>query len=178
VADASPGSVANVRLIGEAAAGSLQVTVNDRPAALLGLAGGILSFRMPAGLAAGPGVIRVTSGGESAAIGITIDGAPPAIASLTAAGTRIDESRPARPGEVLTLNVAGLADAAADVGPGRVTVLVNKTAQTILGVTIAGGAGHNVLFQLDPGTPNGIYPLMVAIDGRASAEFTLPVRTN
>lgn len=178
VTDAGAGSVASVRLIGDVTAASLQVTVNDRPGTVLGLSGGVLSFRVPAGLTAGPGVVRVTSGTESATIGMAIDAAPPAISAAAAAGARVDETRPARPGEVLTLAVTGLADPSAEVTPNRVAVLVNGAPQAILGVATVPGTGHNVQFQLDARTAVGNHPVIVTIDGRASAEFILPVRVN
>lgn len=178
VTEAGAGSVASVRLIGDATPASLQITVNDRPGTVLGLSGGVLTFRVPAGLAAGPGVVRVTSGADSATIGMSIDAAPPAVSSAVSGSARIEEARPARPGEVLTLTVTGLADPSAEVTPNRVTVLVNGAAQAILGVTNVPGTGHNVQFQLDARTTTGNHPLIVTIDGRASAEFILPVRVN
>jgi hypothetical protein len=93
-------------------------------------------------------------------------------------GTRIDATRPARPGELVTVNVSGLADAAAIIAPARVTVTVGITQQPAVQVAPAGGGSHNIQFILDQFMGAGTQPLSVSIDGRTSNQIPFPVRAN
>ncbi len=176
----SAGAIAQVRLGGPLAdAQNLTVTVGDRPATGVTNSSGLLSFRLPAGLSPGAAIVLVSSGTDVALpVAIGVDQPPPAVNFATISGTRVDGSRPARPGELITLNVSGLADAGATVAASHVLVFVGISQHGAVQVTPGSGGTHNVQFVLDPFMGAGPQPLSVSVDGRMSAQVTLPVRTN
>ena len=174
------GGVAQVRLAGLLAdSQSLQVTVGDRPATGVTNALGLLTFRLPAGLAPGPAIVRVSAGNDAAAaLVLSVDIPPPVVNFATISGTRVDALRPARPGELVSVSVSNLADYNADVAPSRVQVIVGLSVHNAVQVTPANGSGHVVQFVLDPLMGAGTQALSVSIDGRASAQVAFPVRAN
>ena len=158
--------------------GSAQVTVNDRPATVVSFAGGQLRFQVPRDLQPGPAVVRIVIGGEAAPpVVMQIDQQPPAITGITVSGQRIDSLRPARPGELITLNVSGLGAAGEEISSSRVRVIVAIFAHPAVLVTPNNG-GHQVQFVLDPAMGPGPQSVYVSIDGRDSEPFSLPVRAN
>jgi hypothetical protein len=106
---------------------------------------------------------------------MSIDTPAPTIISVQVSGARVDSLRPARPGELLTATVVGLADTGQDVATPRVAVAVNGTPQIVTVVTQNPAGGHNVQFLLDPNTATGSQTLVVSVDGRPSSTFNLPV---
>jgi hypothetical protein len=122
--------------------------------------------------------VQVTSGSEAALpLAIGVDLPPPTVNFASISGTRVDAFRPARPGELVTVNVSGLAEAGAAVATSRVMVFVGIAQQNAVQVTPANG-NHNVQFVLDPFMGAGTQPLSVSIDGRVSAQVSFPVRPN
>jgi hypothetical protein len=179
-AEVAPGSVASARLVVavEPPAASLVVSVNDRPAAVAGWSGGVLNFRVPVGLVAGAGVLKVSVGGETAQLAMGIDLTPPSIVSVAAAGSRIDAQRPARGGETLLVTLTGAPVDASDIAASRVLVVVGGVPQSVTATATDRAGGLQVLFTLDEATQPGNQSLTVALDGRQSAPFVLPVRGN
>ncbi len=173
------GATAQVRLTGPLAnASNLVVTVGDRPASGIVNSSGLLSFRVPAGLNPGAAIVNVSSGSESALpLAMGIDLPPPAVNFATISGTRVDALRPARPGELVTVNVSGLGDPGSAVAASRVVVTVGIAQHGAAQVTPSNGS-HNVQFVLDSLMGAGPQPLSVSIDGRVSAQISFPVRAN
>ena len=173
------GATAQVRLTGPlASASNLVVTVGDRPASGIVNSSGLLSFRVPAGLNPGAAIVNVSAGGESALpLAMGIDLPPPTVNFATISGTRVDALRPARPGELVTVNVSGLGEPGSAVAASRVVVTVGIAQHGAVQVTPTNGS-HNVQFVLDPFMGAGPQPLAVSIDGRVSAQVSFPVRAN
>jgi uncharacterized protein (TIGR03437 family) len=176
--DIPAGAAAVVRLAGvapELPLASIQVQVADRAAQVISYSGGTLTFQVPPGLAAGPAPLRVTVAGEALpALVLSVDQPPPVISGVFAGSARVDTQRPARPGELLTLSVTGLAEAGVELNTSRVRVLVSGIAHTVvqLGATVN---GHQVQVLLDASLPSGQHPMTVSIDGRVSVAYSLPV---
>ncbi|MFN7921237.1 MAG: IPT/TIG domain-containing protein [Bryobacteraceae bacterium] len=177
------GGVATVRIsgpVGDLAANQVRVTVDDKPATIVSYGGGSLTFRVPAELNPGPAVLRLapTSGADSPfPIVMVVDQPPPSITGISISGTRVDAARPARPGELVTLQVSALADAGADIATARVAVFVGQAQHAAASVTPVSG-GHAVQFVLDPATPAGAQSVSISVDGRLSASVPFPVRAN
>lgn len=180
-AEIPAGSVAQARLTGALAeTPGVQVTVADRAAVLISNQGGLLTFRVPAGLAPGAALVRIAAGSDVALPSMLIvDQPPPVVNFASISGQRVDAQRPARPGELVTLNVSGLAEAGASVATDRVKVAMGFAQYEAVSVTPANGSGtHNVQFVLDAGLATGNYLIAAVIDGRMSAPVAFPVRAN
>ena len=176
--DVVPGSVALARVSGLASeSGSVQVTLNGSPVQSAALAGGILTFTVPSGTPAGPAALRVrVNGDELPPVAVSVDLPPPSIAGVFSGGTKIDNTRPARPGEVVTVVVAGTGDLGGEVALSRLKVQVNGQ---LLAVLLAGqntDGTYSVQVQLDPVLAPGTHMLTVAVDARVSPVLSLPVR--
>lgn len=171
------GALASVRLAGPLAdIQNLTVTVGDRPATNVANSSGLLTFRLPASLTPGPAVVRVSAGSDAALpLALVVDVPAPVVNFATMSGIRVDAQRPARPGELVTVNVSGLSDG--EVSPSRVTVNVGIARHAAVQVSGSNGL-HQVLFQLDSGIGTGPQTLTVSIEGRVSAPFNFPVRAN
>jgi uncharacterized protein (TIGR03437 family) len=170
------GATAAMQIASALESTAVQVSVADRPATVSSYVSGQLQFRVPDDLPPGPAIVRVTVGGEAAApIVMQVDKQPPTVSQVTASGSRIELARPARPGELLTATVRGLGDAGEEVASSRVRVTVSVFAQQVLIVTPINGT-HQVQFMLDPATGAGPQTLVISVDGRESAGFSLPVR--
>jgi hypothetical protein len=174
------GGTAAVRLTvsADAPASAIQVSVSDRPASVTSFSAGVLQFVVPADLAPGPAVLRLTVAGEPAPLlAMQVDIPPPMVKGVFASGVNIDTLRAARPGEVLTIAMRGLGDAGVELAQSRVTVAVGIFTQTVL-LVAPQNDGHSIQFVLDAGTGFGPQSLVVSVDGRESAPFTLLVRAN
>lgn len=181
--DIPAGGLARATLSGpivEVPANGLIVMVNDRPTQIASWEGGVLTFPVPAGFTPGVAVLRVTTpvveSPQPIAMGIDIP--LPAVMSIQVSGTRVDAARPAQPGELLGVVVAGLADPGQEVASSRVTVQVGALQHRSAQVTAQQGGIHLVQFVLHEAVPAGSQILTVNVDGRVSGGFTLPVRAN
>lgn len=174
------GAAAQVRLTGPLAdVPTPTVMVGDRAATSVSNASGVLSFVLPAGLTPGAAVVQVSAGSDTALpLALGVDQPPPSVNYATISGTKVDTLRPARPGELVTVNVSGLADAGAAVATSRVLVNVGISQQSAVQITPGAGGTHNVQFILDPFMGTGTQPLSISIDGRVSAQVPFPVRAN
>lgn len=158
----------------------LTVTLNEQPVQIAAWAGGVLTFTVPAGLKPGVAVLRVATPVTEAPrpVAMGIDVPPPVVLSVQVSGTRVDAGRPAQPGELVSVMVAGLGEPGQDIASSRVTVQVGTVGHRAAQVTAQPGGNHVVQFVLDAAVPPGSHTMTVSIDGRASAGFTLPVRAN
>jgi len=179
--DIPAGGVAVARLAGPLAdlpASALQLSIGDRAATIVSNIGGVLTFRIPPGLTPGPAITRLSSSGDTALPSVvSIDQPLPTVTGVSVSGSRVDALRPARPGELLTVNANGLGETGTEIAASRVTVLVGSTSHAAASVTPSNG-GHLVQFILDSATSAGNQSLSVSIDGRVSAAVPLPVRSN
>jgi uncharacterized protein (TIGR03437 family) len=164
---------------GTTAAG-VSLTLNDLPVAVAGLNNGQITFQIPLGMPSGPAVVRLRAGTETASpIVIQIDPPPPAVIAIQSSGAPVDLTRPARPGDTLTLVVGGLTTEAftGSVNPLGVTITVAGTEHSPQEITRAAQAGQfQVSFTLKDSVAAGNHALTIAQDGRISAAATLIVR--
>lgn len=175
------GATAQARLTGALAdVPGVQVTVGDRAAAVVSNQGGLLTFRVPAGLTPGPALVRIALGSDVALPSVlVVDQPAPVVNFASISGQRVDAQRPARPGELVTLNVSGMAEAGATVSASHMKVAVGFVQHDAVAVTPANGSSaHNVQFVLDAGLATGNYVAGVIVDGRVSAPVAFPVRAN
>jgi hypothetical protein len=178
-AEIASGGTAQVRVAGPLAdVPNLVVMVGDRPATGVVNSGGLLSFRLPLGLNPGVAIVQVSAGNEAALpVAMAIDVPPPVVNFASISGAVVDTLRPARPGELVTVNVSGLAEVGAAVASARVIVVVGEIRHTAVQVTPVNGS-HNVQFVLDSSITAGPQLLTVSIDGRVSSQFSFLVRPN
>jgi hypothetical protein len=176
----SAGGSATVQVTGplaEQPAAALRVTVADQAATIVSYNGGLLVFRIPATIAPGPAIVRVSSNSDSALpMVLTVDPQPPIIEQVQVSGTRVDANRPVQPGELVSLIVTGLGDTSAEP-LSRIAVIVAAFSQRVTSVNPLNGR-HVVQFVLDAGIPAGPQVVSVSIDGRSSEPVSLPVRRN
>jgi len=177
--DLQVGAVASVRVTGAAAeltASSLQVSVNDKPAAVVSFAGGLLRFRVPADLSPGPAVLRMIANGDSAPpLVMSIDLPPPVVGAIQVSSVRVDGKRPARAGEVLSVIVSRLGEAES-YDPASISILVGEVRHPAVSVAAGPNGSHTIQFVLDAAVGAGNHPLSVRIQQRTSAPVTLAVQ--
>jgi uncharacterized protein (TIGR03437 family) len=176
--DVQAGAEAMIELAGSAAgaaASSMQLTVSGKPATIISAEGGQLRFRVPADLTPGPALLTLTVNGEAApGLLMSIDLKPPVVQSVSVSGGKIDAQRPARGGELLTVMIGR---AEAGLTASQLKVVVNGIVHTAVQVTPGETEGsYRVDFVLDTAAGKGALPLVVKIDSRQSAPYTLPVQ--
>ncbi|MBI1898348.1 MAG: IPT/TIG domain-containing protein [Acidobacteria bacterium] len=157
---------------------ALALTLNDRPVSITSITGNQITFQVPAGMPVGPAVLRLQVGGDSSLpIAIVIESPPPQILGVTAGENQaVEPSRPARPGQILSIQVAGLAEAGASVALARLIVNVGGVDLPALQV-VAAGQNHQVLFFVPLDAPTGPrIPLTVSYAGRTSQPYNIPIR--
>jgi len=175
------GTTATIQVNGLAisAATALQLSVNDRPAQVLGVDGSTVIFTVPSGLTPGVAVIRFQSGGDTALpLAVTVAQPQASIVSITVGfGTPITAERPARYGERISLFAAGFPEnlGAAGSQP-KVTLTIGGIEQVLTAVNPTGGGFLQLQFTIQTAVPQGTHPLVVTVDGVAMAPFSLPVR--
>jgi uncharacterized protein (TIGR03437 family) len=151
------------------------ITVGGQAANILNSSPSQVTFQVPAGLAAGPAVLRFSNGVGTAAVVISIDGGAPGVLNVSSLdNVRIDANRPARPGDVLNVLVSGLAGAGATPDPKLVHVNIAGVDHSPVGITPTGSA-HQVLVVLSPSVGSGQATLTVSMGGRNSQPYYIPV---
>ncbi len=159
---------------------ALTLTWNDRQLPILSVNGNQLTFQIPADATLGQNSLRVdTNGQRGLAIGVSVDPAPPLINAVNSVFNQpVDGARPAHPGDLLNVQVIGLADAGSTVAVSRVTANVGGIDIPVNQIA-AVGAGHQVLLFLPQNVTLGAQvPLTISIDGRVSAPALLAIRLN
>jgi uncharacterized protein (TIGR03437 family) len=173
-------AVAQVANFFPAGAVSSVLLLNDQPVAVTSLVPGQIGFTVPAGLPAGPAVLRLIYGPEQIyPVIVNIDPPPPSILMITTGALLVDALRPARPGEPLIVVVTGLAEAGATIAPSRIRVTVGGVEHAALAAApgTLGPSSYQILFTLSPTIPAGQHLITVSVDGRASQPAVLHVRT-
>src|SRR5205807_1845912 len=134
-----------------------------------------VTFTIPQGLPTGPAILRFTNGVDTAAIAVLIDALPPNVQNVAGPGNNIvDSSRPARPGDLLTMAVTGLMGGLAVPDAKRVRVSVAGVDHAPVGI-LPQGSGHQVQIVLSPAVSAGQVPLTVSMDGRISPPYYMSV---
>lgn len=173
-----PGSSAQLLVQSSPLSGTPAVTLNGQPVNVISYEGGILTFAVPANLPAGPVALRLGIGGElGLPLGVQVL-PPPAFITSVVAGTNqsVNEARPARPGEILTVLISGLPDAVSAAGSTpRLTLSIGGLEHRTISVTPLGSAVQ-FQFTLLNTVPTGNLPLAVTIEGFAVTGISLPVR--
>jgi hypothetical protein len=108
---------------------------------------------------------------------MSVDKPLPSITSIQISGTKVDSTRPARPGELVHVSVSNIGDPGAEVAVSRAFVRVGQVSHPAVAVNPATGH-HVVQFVLDASTAPGAQTLAVVVDGRPSAAVQFPVRAN
>ena len=179
-----PGSTATLT-VSNLAAGGLTIAINGVSATVLSTGGNQVTFQVPSGLPAGPAVLRLQAGADSAPpIVVSIDPPSPAIsgvfagfvASPISTAASIDANRPARPGDLLTLVVSNLGDPAPP--PGRVQIQVGGIDHTAMAVSPNSQPNiYHIQLFLSANVPTGsAVPVTVSVDGRTSAPYAIAIR--
>jgi uncharacterized protein (TIGR03437 family) len=177
------GSAALVTVISTAiplSSSSLNLTLNDKPLQILSTSGNQITFLIPSGTPVGPAQLRLDANGDRGLpVVISIDAAPPQInAVLASFAQAVDATHPLHPGDMLILQVSGLADPGVFVALNRLTVNIGGVDIPVIQETSIAGATQ--LYCMVPGTlPAGSQvPVTVSIDGRVSTPVTVPVIRN
>ena len=160
------------------AAGAVSLSLDGTPVPIQSVTPTQVVFQVPPNFPVGPAVLRLQSGGEASyPVVVSIDMPPPVVNAVinSSAGA---SPRPARPGDVLTLSVRGLAEPGVEITPGAVKVTVGGVEHQALSVTAAPQAGtHLVVFVLGQGVaPGPQVPLTVSFGERTSLPYLLAVQ--
>jgi uncharacterized protein (TIGR03437 family) len=154
--------------------GGVQPTLNDVPATVAYASMYQINFVIPAGMPAGPAVLKLVGSLSSTALVLQIDGAAPAIQTVTnAAGVTLDALHPANPGDLLTATLTGIDLSAADRN--RLQAAVSGVPMTIQQVTTQNGVVQ-VQFALSQSFAGYLVPLTVSLDGSVGAPYPLTAR--
>lgn len=160
---------------------SLSLIVGDRQAQLVSYSNGNLTFQVPAGLPAGPAIVRFyVEGVSSLPAVLVIDPPPPMILfAQTMLVAPITAANAPRPGDTIQLIVSSLADATATVDIARLKVSSGSVEHSVQAAfpNAAQPGTHIVQFSLSTSSPNATsLPLTLTIDDRVSSAFVLPFR--
>ncbi len=144
-------------------------------------AGQILAS-VPGGLLPGPSVVQLLApdGTSIPSVLMQVDPPPPGVTSvLNSFGQQIGASQPVKPGDPVTVIVAGLADANGSL-PAASTIHVNVGGVDQIANTISsmGGQGYCQLqVTLPANLPNGAQtPLTVAVGTRVSSQYFINIQ--
>lgn len=164
------------------------VTLNGAAVPVVYASATQVNFVIPAGFATGPATLVVSNGlGSTAPVLIQIDGPQPVIAAGTvanAAGVALDTNTAANPGDILSLEVTNV-DPSVISALNRVQVRISGVPMTVLSVTqiaaaSAGQAASTAVLQVQFADAQSFgssqVPLVVSVDGSASAAVTITAR--
>ena len=172
-----PGSTVSVSGVNLGGA-KTTVTINNLPATILNASPTQINLVVPATLPSGPAILRLNNGAASAyPVVVAIAPVPPSISSVQdISNVNISATNPAHPGDILNVQVTGLAAKDEAVAPGRVKVNVAGGNVMAGSVTEVSGTSYLIQFTLDPAAPTGAQvPLTVSIDGKISLPVYIPI---
>jgi uncharacterized protein (TIGR03437 family) len=154
--------------------------LNDNPAAVTFTNANQINFIVPQGFATGPATLRVTTAaGAAFPVILQIDAPPPVITSVTGApaGASASQGPPtASAGDTLQLIVTGLDAAVVANFHGRLRVTIAGQEVTVQQVTVVAAGIAQVQVVLNQSFGAGPVPLVVWVDGSASAPVNIVVR--
>lgn len=176
------GTTATVQVNGLAftSATALQLTVNGAAAQILSVEGPTVTFTVPASTATGVAIIRLQQAAETVLpLALPVVPPPAIISSITLGfGQPINNDRPLRPGDLVSLLVTGLPDAVSAPGAQpRITIYIGQIEHRAVLVNPIGGA-LQIQFVVQPLVTTGNASLSVAIDSITTQAITIPVRVN
>ncbi|MBZ5595522.1 MAG: matrixin family metalloprotease [Acidobacteriia bacterium] len=154
------------------------VTINNVPATILYASASQINLVVPASLKAGPAILRLNNGSTNAyPVVVVIGPAPPSITAIeNASNVTISASNPAQAGDVLNVQVTGLAPSGTAVAPGRVNLTAGGVDMPAGSVTDVNDTTSVIQFKLDPNVaPGAQIPLTVSIDGKTSLPVYIPI---
>ena len=125
-----------------------------------------------------PHLRRPRTATDGQQVAISIDAAPPQITGVISGFTnqQVNANNPARAGDLIAVQVTGLADPGTFVATNRVVVNVGGIDNPAVQV-IAAGRGHQVYIFLPPNVaPGNQVPVTVSVDGRVSPPFNIAIR--
>jgi uncharacterized protein (TIGR03437 family) len=172
-----PGSTANLSGVNLGGAQS-KVTINNLPATILHASPAQINLVVPASLQPGPAILRLNNGATNAyPVVVVIAPVPPSIGTVqNASNVNISATNPAHPGQILSVQVAGLAAPDADVAASRVRIAVGGDDMPAGSVTEVNAKSYLIQFTLGQAVPTGaLVPLTVSIDGRTSLPAYIPI---
>jgi len=166
--------------------GGTVVTLNGAAVPVAYASPSQVNFIVPAGFASGRATLVVNdASGSTAPVLVQIDGPQPVIGGVTnAAGVALDAGTAANPGDILTVQVTNV-DPSVAAAPNRVQVRISGVLMTVLGVTqvaaaTAGQTTSTAVLEIQFADVQSFggsqVPLVVSIDGSASAAVTITAR--
>jgi uncharacterized protein (TIGR03437 family) len=173
-----PGSTASIYgfNLGQSAS-AIQVTLNDTPATVLGLAPDHVNIQIPFNFPTGLAVVKLSVAGVAAnPVLLEIDAPPPLILRVTSlSGVPYDSNRFATAGEVVSVTVTGL-DPAVQNNLSRLSISMSGVVMAPQAIDSLGGGQYQIRFYLTQGFGSTSVPLSVVVDGSASYPYMIPVR--
>lgn len=164
------------------------VTLNGAAVPVVYASANQVNFIVPAAFATGPATLVVSNGsGSTAPVIIQIDGPPPIIGVGTlsnAAGVVLDANTAANPGDILSLQVTNV-DPSVAGALNRVQVRISGVLMTVLSITQVSAAATGqsastavleIQFADTQSFGDSQAPLVVSVDGSASAAMTITAR--
>jgi len=173
------GSTANLRGTNLASGSPTTITIGGQSANVVSATSNLVTFVVPSGLKPGIQVLKLNNGSANASpIVVTLAGIPPAITGLqNATGAAVAAANAPKPGDTLTLQVAGLAAAGATIDPSTVLVTVGGVTRMAAVVSEVGTTStYQVQFTLDASVPTGAQiPVTVSLNGKTSLPVYIPI---
>ena len=175
-----PGSLAAVSASNVAADSNVHVTLNDIAVSVAETAENRITFQVPADFGPGPATLRVQAGSETSFPVVVTIGLPPPVVTAVMFGNSgaVDASQPVHPGDLLTVQVAGLDDPTATIAGARVRVKVGGIDHPPAGDVQPAPhqpGKHQISFVLSKDIASGQQPVVVTIDDRASPPYVITV---
>ncbi len=157
---------------------SAQVTLNGTPTSVQFAASGQVNFAVPPGFPIGPAVLNLNTGASAVSLIVAIGNQPVSIQaasnansfSTPSAGAGLNSTPFFNPGDTVNVQVANL-DPSVASNLSRVQVTVSGL---VMPVTAAGNG--QIQFVLTQSFGGAQVPVVVSVDGSASAPFTIGVR--
>lgn len=170
-----PGRAAELAVSGAAKLEGATVVLGEKRFAAVVAEEGVIRFAVPADLPSGPIAVKVQVGDDlSLPIGIQVLPPPTFIKSVTTSFNRsISASRPARPGDILTVTVSGVPEnVTADKRIPKIHVVLGGVVQEPLSIT-TDGTSIQYRFVVTGTLPEGQVPFDTMVDSLPSTPITL-----
>ncbi len=177
-----PGIAAVVNVTNLPQVANLTLTLNGVPVQILGVARNQITFQVPANISPGPAVFQLQAGGATVfPVIVSIGAPPPVVTSVLVDQLAVSATNMAHPGDLITIIISGLTNSAMPVDANRLDVNVGGIDHQPVGpaIEVAGQTNQDMLqVVLSPSLPVGPQvPLTVAIDGRTSVPYLIPIHS-
>jgi uncharacterized protein (TIGR03437 family) len=159
---------------------ALQLTVNNVPAQILSVEGASITFLVPASIPTGVAVLRLQQAADVAQpLAVPVTPPPALISSITVGfGQPINNDRPLRPGDLVSLLITGLPEAISLPGAQpRISIYIGQIEHRAVLANPIGGA-LQIQFVVQPIVTPGNATLYVTIDSLTTQPLSVPVRNN